>query len=169
MLKNVKTISLCLVLVAFIGISCSKKNDTEQIRNMIGKQATLAQEHKIDDLLKFVTEDFTALPGNYDAESIKGILSVTFQYYGDFTIYYPIPSVDVAEDAQSATAKIYYVIVNQDKPVPGLKELYDDPQQWVEAAGEKADLYQLNLDLVKVDGDWRVKKAQTEGFRGWNY
>jgi len=169
MLLNVKITSLALIFFILAGISCSRKDDTKQIRNLIGKGAELAQEHKIDDLLKLTTDDFAVSPGDYDARTIRGLLQAASRTYGNFTIHYPMPSVEVAEDALSAKARLYFVVVNQDKTIPGLKELYDDPQQWIEAAREKAELHQLNLDLVKMDGAWRVKKAQTQDSKGLDF
>jgi hypothetical protein len=45
-----------------------------------------------------------------------------------------------------------------------LKELYEDPQGWLEAVGEKVDLYQLELQWVKVDGKWLVRRAYLDRF-----
>jgi hypothetical protein len=47
-----------------------------------------------------------------------------------------------------------------------LKELYEDPQGWLETVGEKADLYQLELQWVEVDGKWLVRRAYLTKFHG---
>ena len=165
-----KTMSPVLVFVILIaGMSCSKKDDTVLIRKVIANGAQLAQEHQIGDLLRLATEDFSASPGNHDARSVKGILFVAFQHYGTFAVHYPRPSVDVAEGGESAKAKFQFIIISQDRTIPGLKELYDDPQKWIETASEKADLYQLDLGFVKAKGDWLVKTAHMEGFKGWGF
>jgi hypothetical protein len=47
--------------------------------------------------------------------------------------------------------------------------LYDNPRKWIEKAGEKADLYQLELVLKKEKGDWLVSEAALEGFKGTGF
>lgn len=70
---------------------------------------------------------------------------------------------------KTPSATIYFVIMRQNLSLPGLKKLYDNPQQWVEAVGEKADLYQLKLQLSKKDGDWQVKTAYLKPFKGFGF
>ncbi|MGD8844024.1 MAG: hypothetical protein PVI54_00865 [Desulfobacteraceae bacterium] len=60
-------------------------------------------------------------------------------------------------------------INRQNQAIPGLKALYDNPRKWFEAVGEKADLYQLELDLVNDGGDWLVGRARLEGFKGTGF
>lgn len=153
---------LCLgvVLLITIGVSCTKKNDAAAIRQLIQKGADLAEKQEIGNLIELTTKDFSAHPGNHNQRSVRGILFMAFRHYGRFKIHYPQPSVEIIEAGRTARAMLHFIIVSQDKPIPGLKELYEDPQRWIEVASEKADLYQLQLDLVKTDGDWQVKTAR---------
>jgi hypothetical protein len=163
---------LCLGFTAIwicLSAGCAKKDDAAAIRQLIDQGARLAEEHQIGALLKLATKDFTAMPGPFDAAKVKGILFMAFQHYGAMAVHYPRPSVEVAGNAESASATIHFIIVSKDKPLPRLKELYDDPQQWLEAASEKADLYQLELAWVKTGGDWRVRQAELKGFKGWGF
>ena len=57
------------------------------------------------------------------------------------------------------------MIVRQGRPLPELSDLYNDPARWVEAVSEMADVYELELDLVEDDGEWRVKKAAILGLK----
>jgi hypothetical protein len=77
--------------------------------------------------------------------------------------------VGLLPDRAGARATIHFLIVRQDQSIPGLKELYDNPRKWIEKAGEKADLYQLELVLRKEEGDWLVSDAELEGFKGTGF
>jgi hypothetical protein len=158
-----------VVLVALAGIACSKKDDTTVIRSLVQKGAELAEQHAIGDLMDLTAPGFTAVPGDYDARTVKGVLFAAFRHYGNFKIHFPQPTVNFNQTAGQADTTIYYVIVRQDQQLPGLKELYKDPKKWVEAASEKADLYQLELTLIKSDGGWKVIKAHMEGFKGLGF
>ncbi|MGD9080083.1 MAG: hypothetical protein PVG96_12115, partial [Desulfobacterales bacterium] len=69
----------------------------------------------------------------------------------------------------SATCTIYLLIVKQDRTIPDLKDLYEEPRRWLEAVGENADLFQIKLQLLKKDDTWRVKQAHLEGFKGLGF
>lgn len=169
-MKKPKTaIPILCALASLIALGCGKTDDTTAIRRLIDKGTQLAEKHELGDLMRLTTPDFIALPGHQDAARVKGILFVAFQHYGNLNIHYPRPSVEMAEGGESATALIHFVIVSQDKAIPELKELYENPEKWIEKASEKADLYQLALVLVKTGGEWRVKQAELKGFKGWGF
>ncbi len=158
----------CALLGCFAIFTCHS-DDTVAVRKVIDKAAHLAEAHQVDDLLGLTTPDFKALPGGLDASGVKAVLQAAFSHYGAFDIRYPRPNVDVDEETSSASAVIYFMIVSQDLPIPGLKKLYKDPRQWMKKAGEKADLYQLKLDFLKKDGQWWIGQAELEGFKGWGF
>jgi hypothetical protein len=153
----------CCAILIFIA-SCSPKNDTQVVRDIIDQCAGLAEQKQIGALLDFAGKEFQAQPGRYDKRSVKGILFATFQRYGRFEIHYPRPAVKVSPDGNEAEALCFVLIVSKDRAIPGLKELYEDPQGWLEAVGEKVDLYQLELQWVKVDGKWLVRRAYLDRF-----
>ena len=161
-------------LIAVVGMlllltACGKKDDTEAVRDLIKKGAELAQKHAVGDLMELTTEDFSASPGTRDAGEVKKILFLAFQHYGVFEIHYPRPSVSFGREEGRAGTVLYFVIVRRDQPFPELKELYRDPERWIEAAREKADLYRLQLDLRKAGDDWKIQKAHLEGFKGYGF
>ncbi|MBT8339427.1 MAG: hypothetical protein HKP58_11755 [Desulfatitalea sp.] len=163
------TPGLILLFVGCLAVACSSGDDTVAIRKLIDEGARLATEQQIGDLMRLTSTDFTALPGGYDNKQLKGVLFAAFRHYGAFKIRYPRPSVELAEDGGHAGATIHFMIVSKDRQVPGLKELYDNPGQWIEKAGEIADLYQLKLDLVKPSAGWQVRRAELEGFKGFGF
>jgi hypothetical protein len=61
------------------------------------------------------------------------------------------------------------MIVKKDRTLPELKELYNDPRGWLEKVKEKADLYRFRLEVVKVKGDWLVRRAYFERFTGTGF
>jgi hypothetical protein len=153
----------------FFLTSCSVKDDVEVIRQLVKEGAILAEGHDISGLMKMTTEDFLALPGPHDQREVRGILWWTFRHYKEFKIIYPQPSIDLEPSGLVASAKVYFLILKKDRSFPELNELYEDPQGWVEEVGENADLYRLKLELLKNNGDWLVRRAYLELFRGLGF
>ena len=151
-------------------IACSgAEDDSEIIRALIKKGAELAEKHDIKGIVDLTTEDFTAIPGDYTRTNIKGVLLFAFRHYGKFKVLYPRPGVDVDPNGEEATARVHFMIVKQEGGIPDLKDLYEDPEEWIKKAGEIADLYRLDLKLRKDGGDWLVAQAHIEGFTGTGF
>ena len=149
-----------------LATSCAPKDETAAIRELIQKGAKLAEDHDVGGIMNLTTEDVVALPGQHNHREIKRILWLAFKHYGNLKILYPEPSVNLTSNNNSASSRVYLLIVKKDRNLPELKELYTQPRRWLEEVGENADLYQLDLQMLKKDGDWRVKQAQLEGFKG---
>lgn len=138
-------------------LSCSGKDDVTAIRELISEAAGFAEEHDIGGIMALTSEDFKALPGKLDHRRVKRMLWLVFKKYGQLRIVHPIPGVQVEEG--SATARFPFLIIKKDQSLPALKELYQDPKRWVEEIGEKGDLYNMELTLVKKGDDWIVTRA----------
>ena len=162
-------ISILLTILFLFLISCSEKDDAAAIRALIKKGAELAEDHDVSGILELTTDDVVALPGRHDRREIKRIIWAAFMHYGKLKVLYPKPSVDLAETENSASCRIYLLIVKKEQALPDLKALYDDPKSWLEQVGERADLYQMNLQLLKKERTWLVQKAQVESFRGMGF
>jgi len=161
---------LVLLLVAVSGVeSCSSKDEETAIRELVKKGATLGEDQDIKGLINLTTEDFLALPGDLGRQETRRILFVAFRHYQDFKILYPRPSVELKPDKRSASAVFPFLIVKKEAALPKLKELYEDPQRWLETVGENADLYRLKLECLKQNGDWLVKQARLERFTGTSF
>jgi hypothetical protein len=161
---------LVLLLIGVSGVeSCSSKDEETAIRELVKKGATLGEEQDIKGLMNLTTEDFLALPGDLGRQETRRILFVAFRHYQDFKILYPRPSVELKPDKRSASAVFPFLIVKKEAALPKLKELYEDPQRWLETVGENADLYRLKLECLKQNGDWLVKQAKLERFTGTSF
>jgi len=136
-----------LILFFFL-TSCSSKDDTDVIRQLVKQGAIFAEKHH---------------------RGVRRILWMAFRHYEEFKVIYPKPSVELEPSGLAAFAKIYFIIVKKDLSFPKLKELYKDPQGWLEEAGENADLYRLKLELLKKNRDWLVTRAHLELFRGLGF
>jgi hypothetical protein len=154
--------AIFFVLVA----SCSPKDEVAAIREVIKKGAELAEDHDVGGIMDLTTADVVALPGQHNRLEIKRIIWAALMHYGKLKVLYPEPTVDITSNDSSASARVYFLIVKKDRNLPELKELYKDPRRWLEEVSENADLYQLNLQLLKKNGDWLVKQAHLEGFKG---
>ncbi len=159
---------LWAILFLFL-IACSEKNDVSAIRELIKKGVELAEDHDVGGIMDLTTEDVVAHPGQVNRLEIKRILWRAFRHYGKLKVLYPKPSVDVSAKNNTAACKAYLLIVKKDLAFPDVKEFYDDPKRWLETVGERADLYQLNLQMIKKEGNWWVKQAHLEGFKGFGF
>ena len=170
MAKQVRAWIAILLLAALSGlVSCSSKDDEAAIRELVQKGATLGEEQDVRGLMNLTTEDFLALPGELGRQETRRVLFLAFRHYQDFKILYPRPSIDLRPDKQSASAVFPFLIVKKETTIPKLKELYEDPQRWLEAVGENADLYRLKLECTKHNGEWLVKQARVESFTGMSF
>jgi hypothetical protein len=168
--KQVCACFVVLLLITMSGwISCSSKDEETAIRELVKKGATLGEEQDIKGLMNLTTEDFLALPGDLGRQETRRILFVAFRHYQDFKILYPRPNVELKPDKRSASALSPFLIVKKETTLPKLKELYEDPQRWLETVGENADLYRLKLECLKQNGDWLVKQARIERFTGTSF
>lgn len=149
--------------------ACSEKDDVSAIRALIKKGAALAEEHDVGAMMDLTTEDVVAHPGQMNRLEIKRIIWRAFRHYGKLKVLYPKPSVDVSAQDPAAACKVYVLIVKKDQAYPDVKEFYDDPKRWLETVGENADLYQMNLQMVKTNGKWRVQQVHLEGFKGFGF
>lgn len=163
-----RLVVLFLIPLLFLP-SCSKEDEAEKILGVIKEGAELAEKHDVSGLIKFTAEDFLAQPGQHGSREVRRILWFAFNHYGNFKVLYPEPSVKLGPKGQKAFARVYFLIVKREQSIPKLKELYKDPQGWIEEVGENADLYRLKLDLSKEKGDWLVKRALLEPFRGTGF
>ena len=149
----------CILLTA-----CSESDDTTAIKTLVETGVKLAEQKSVGDLMDLTTEDFVAMPGRRGEREVKRILFAAFMHYGDFLIHYPRPDIDIADTGVRATVHFPFVIVRQNHDLPGLTAFYDDPASWLETVGEKADVYQLTLQLRKQDGSWLVVQAELHGY-----
>jgi hypothetical protein len=150
-------------------LSCGKGDDVQAIRELIDKGAALGEKHDIGGLMKLATEDFLALPGEVDRRSAKAILWRAFKYYGAFKILHPLTDVAVESDGKKASARLPFLIVREDVSFPNLKDLAQDPKRWLEEVGGNADLYSLDMELVKENGEWFVHRALLKRFTGRSF
>lgn len=160
---------LILFILPLILLSCSEKDASIRIQELIEEAAGMAEKHDMSGLMDLTTEDFQASPGSHGRREAKRVLWMTFRHYGDFRIHFPRPDITPSEDEKAATAVIYCLITEKDKGIPGLKELYRDPRGWLREVGERADLYRLKLEFLLEKGDWLVNRARVESFRGLGF
>lgn len=158
--------TLFLILLFSFLSACASDDETSVIRNTIQDGAALAEKHDIRALTRYLTPDFTARPGDLGPKALRGVLFRAFQSYGNFKIYYPRPLVDVGDSNTSAEATVYFVILRKDHVLPGLKALYDDPEEWMAAVSRKADLYELELTFTKKSGSWKVRRVRMNPLKG---
>jgi len=150
-------------------LACGKGDDVQAIRELIDKGAALGEKHDIAGLMNLATEDFLALPGEMDRRSCKAILWRAFQYYKAFKVLYPLPKVAVESDGKKASASFPFLIVREEASFPRLKDLAQDPKRWLEEVGENADLYAFDMDLVKENGEWLVRRVLLKKWTGLSF
>jgi len=163
--RIVITIAAAVVFFA-ICAACSRSDDADKIRGQIARGAKLAEAHDIRGLLKLASKEVVAMPMNLDRSGIRAVLWRTFNYYGPLSIFYPRPEIEINPAAGEASTRFPFLIVRKEHDMPGLDTLRDDPMAWIEATGDKADLYNLQLEWIQKDGEWLVDRAFIERFSG---
>jgi len=166
--KSTEKVLLWTILFVFLA-ACSDKDDVSAIRELIKNGAELAEDHDVGGIMDLTTEDVVAHPGQVNRPEIKRIIWRVFRYYGKLRVLYPKPSVDVSDKDNTAACKAYLLIVKKDQAFPDVKEFYDNPKRWLETVGERADLYQINLQMIKKESKWWVKQVHLEGFKGFGF
>jgi hypothetical protein len=151
----------CLALVCVV-TACSRGDDMERIRGLIREGAALAEKHRIDPMLQLATEDLRAEPGGYDRAGVRDVLALAFLHYGRFEILYPKPAVEVAEDGGSARTSFPFVIAAYGSSLPGLEDLRADPEAWLQAVGDRVDLFRVELRWTRTEERWRVAAVRLE-------
>jgi len=146
--------------------ACNRGDDTDKIRAQIARGAELAEAHDIGGLLELASAAVVAMPMNLDRNGIRAILWRTFKTYGPLAVFYPRPEIEINETAGGASTRFPFLIVRKEHDLPGLETLRDDPVAWIEAIGDKADLYNLQLEWIKKDSEWVVDRAFLERFSG---
>ncbi len=163
--RQIWVVGLFLLLVS----ACGARDEADVIRNMIRESAGMAEAKQVGALMRQTGRGFVALPGRRNADEVKPILFAAFMHYGRFEIQYPRPEVHIAPEGRQAQSTVYFIILRKDQPLPGLRKLYENPRKWLAMAGEKADLYQLKLELEKKEKQWVVMQAHLEGFKGLHF
>lgn len=146
--------------------ACSRGDDADKIRVQIARGAELAEAHDIGGLLKLASKEVVAMPMNLDRSGIRAVLWRTFNYYGPLAIFHPRPEIEINTAVGEASTRFPFLIVRKNHEIPGLDTLRDDPVAWIEAVGDKADLYNLQLEWIRKDGEWVVDRAFLERFAG---
>ncbi|WP_319522850.1 hypothetical protein [uncultured Desulfosarcina sp.] len=166
--KTVTKPHAVVVAIVFLVLcmSCTRGDDAEKIRAQIARGAELAEAHDIGGLLKMASKEVVAMPMNLDRNGIRAVLWRTFRYYGPLAVFYPRPEIEISEKADEASARFPFLIVRKEHDMPGLDTLRNDPVAWIEAVGDKADLYSLQLEWIRKNGEWIVDRAFLERFTG---
>jgi len=171
--KNPRTRVVIAIVAAGVFLvlcmSCSRGDDADKIRTQIASGATLAETHDIGGLLRLATRDIVAMPMNLDRSGIRAVLWRTFKTYGPLAVFYPRPEIEINAAAGEASTRFPFLIVRKEHDLPGLDTLRDDPMAWIEAVGDKADLYNLQLEWIQKNGEWVVDRAFLERFSGGGF
>ena len=148
--------------------ACSTTDEAGRIREWIRQGAALAEAHDLAGLLELTAEGFRAQPGDRDRAGTGEALGAAFYYYRRFKLLYPRPAVELAESGLVASAAVPFLVVRRERTYPGLEALAADPAAWLARVGENTDLYLLELQLVKQDGEWLATSAHLRGAGGGN-
>ena len=157
------------IISLIILTSCSEKDDTSVIRELIEQGAKLAENQDINGLMKLTTEDYIASPGKHDNREVKTIIWLAFKHYRKFKIVYPEPAISLQTNNKKALSTLKFLIIKREQSLPDLNELWENPEKWLKELGESADLYQLKLEWVKSKGNWLVKATHLAPFRGLGF
>ena len=168
-----RALYILFLLPLLLGLSCGlcseESSDEEQIRGVIKQAVELAEQKDLGGLMELVTEDFMVTPRRMDRRQTKGMLLYVFQRYKDLSILYPRPGVSVEPGAPTGLASLVFLMLRGGDTRPDVEGLSDDLDQWVRKIGDYTRLYRLKLTFVKEDGEWMVRRAYLERFKGTGF
>jgi hypothetical protein len=134
---------LCFFL--FIPLACKKESDEDRIKAVIRSAIDAGNQKKAAEILQHVTADFQGPRGADAAESRRLLLGLFLQNQWLHTFE---RGSSVTVDGDVAKAEVDLAIA-RGNPVARLED--------VPAAN--LDLLVFDLDLVRVDGAWKIKRA----------
>jgi hypothetical protein len=163
-------------LVCWLATSCGycslcagDTDDEQQIRALIEQAADAAERHDLGAVMDLTAEDVRVRPRNLGRKDIKRYLFVAFRRYGNFSLLYPRPDVEIEPDARTARAGVAVLLVSAGQSTEELDKLRDDPETWLRRAGDMANLFRMQIHFAKKEGDWLVQDVRLEGFRGFGF
>ncbi len=156
--KSYFSVLFFVILMVPVLISCSQGDDVTAIRELIADGVQLAEQKNISDLMDLGTDSFVALPGELDKRTAKAHLWRMFRYYDQFNIMYPQPVVLLNKPGK-ATVSFPFLVLRKGQFKNSLKQFYEEPEKWLREAGKNADLYNLDLEMVKEGRSWKIHRA----------
>lgn len=163
-----------VALLCWLAASCGTcslcagdTDDEQQIRALIERAADAAERHDLGGMLELAAEDVRVSPRNLDRNDIKRYLFLVFRRYGNFSLLYPRPRVELDPGASSATAGVAVLLVSAGRSTAELEGLKDDPEAWLRRTGNMANLFRMRVEFAKKDGDWLIRHVHLERFRGF--
>lgn len=156
-----------LLLLLLPLAACEKElDDATQVRAVVDQVAAAAQKHDINAMMEHVTSDYTARPGSRDEQAVRPLLLLALRKYGRFTVKYPVPGIEVAQNGATADVSVPFLVVREGQAFPEMSELADDPKAWADEVAETVgDPYQLDLDLQKTGDGWKITRSEIAGFK----
>ncbi len=156
-----------LLLVGLLGaLGCRAGDDGAQLRALVERGARAAEAKDVGAILEeTVGAGFRADPGGLEGVEVAVVLGRALRRFGEFRILHPRPLLEVK--GETAGVRVPFVVLRAGQEPPALGALVHDPVGWFLQAREVADPYSLEMTLRKVEGRWRVERAEVSGTRGW--
>ncbi len=157
-LKLVAIRVCCLAVLLFL-VGCYKTEEERQVEQLVDDLGQSFGDHSIKGLLKSTTRDFVALPGRVNKKTAVRQLFHLFQLNRNITALYPRPEIE-CDSENSASVSLPFLLINSGAENSALEDLFDSPDQWVEQAQTLGKVHQVELSLVRKDGQWFVQTAR---------
>jgi len=159
----------CLLAGAAVALAlvsaCSRDDEAREILELVREGVQRAEQRDVAGLLAMTAGGFRAEPGARDRAAAGESIEAAFYYYGRFRILHPEPAVELSEDRRTAAVSVPFLIVKRDRSWPDLDGLYRDPEAWLDRVGANADLYRLDVRLVRSQGGWFAESARLGSLR----
>ena len=165
-MKTSHIISILMVasLTGLTGCSrCQTIDDETAIRQVIEQGVADAEASRAKAVMTLATRDFELIPQGFDVRDTQLRLYLILRRLGRFSIIYPRPTILIDAKTQAfAEAQMPFAIRRTDKEIPNLSNLIDDPEEWISEIDAIADVYTLEMWLIKKDDTWKVRKARIQ-------
>ena len=135
-----------LLLVLFVLVACGEQQaPEEQVREFISNAKRAVEERDVIALDKLISDRYTD-SGRRNRRALVGLTAGYFLRHKNIYLYTQIKDITFSAKEQ---ARVNLYVAMAGTPVTGAQALID----------LRADLFQFDLTLTNVDGDWRLLNA----------
>lgn len=125
--------------------SCSRGTDEEQIRALIESAEIAAEARDVSDLMEWVADDYTDERGA-NKDELQQLLRAYFVMHPKIELLVNVGEIEL-ETANRARVQVDVAMLGT--------RMGGGPEQ----ASLAGDLEALQVELRRIDGDWRVSRA----------
>lgn len=143
--------------------ACRSTPQEEKIRAWLQEAVTEAERNDARGLLDRLSNDFRLSPAGTGKKEMGRLLFLALARVRGASIYYPRPEITIAEDGETAEARVPFLLVRGARAEDAGRR---DAAAWLEEIGDRTHLMRIQIWLRQEKGEWLAYQARLERFTG---